>query len=135
MDEQKVVVPSSDEGFDKRFALVAQMVSRKTAGGADAESPHIPAEKAVDLSARYTTWHTAYAKIPTPHTSVDTAGKNVSRDAAESVLRKFIQRYLYEADDVVINANLQSMELPVCDHAYTRHGRPGGAYRVGDPSA
>jgi hypothetical protein len=123
MDEQKVVVPSSDESFDKRFALVAQMVSRKTGGGADAERTHIPTEKVTDLSARYTTCRTAYAKILTPHTSVDTTGKNVARDAAGSVLRKFIQRCLYDADDVVTNASLQSMELPVCGHAYTRHGR------------
>jgi hypothetical protein len=37
MAEQKVVVSSSDDGFDRRFALVTQVVSQKTAGGVNAE--------------------------------------------------------------------------------------------------
>ncbi|MDR1220649.1 MAG: hypothetical protein LBK73_13700 [Treponema sp.] len=124
MAEQKAVVPSSDEGFDRRFALVTQVASQKTAGGASAEWTHIPAEKVTELSASYTAWHGAFGKMSGPHTSVDTAEKNAARDAAEPVLRKFIQRYLYDADDVVTNADLQSVELPVRDHIYTRHGRP-----------
>ena len=43
MAEQKVVVPSSDEEFDRQFLLVQRVVSQKTAGG-DAEWKHILAE-------------------------------------------------------------------------------------------
>ena len=124
MAEQKVVVPSSDEGFDRRFSLVEQVVSQKTAGGAAAEWKHIPAEKVTELSGAFTSWHTAFEKMAGPHTSVDTAEKNAVRTVSEPVLRKFIQRFLYDADDVVSSADLESMDLPVRDRTYTRHGRP-----------
>jgi hypothetical protein len=124
MSEQKVPVPSSGDGFDKRFSLVVRIVSQKTAGGEAAEWKHIPAEKVTELNGAFTVWHTAFEKMAEPHTSVDTAAKNDAREASEPILRKFIQRFLYEADDVVTNADLESMELPLRDHTYTRHGRP-----------
>jgi hypothetical protein len=124
MSEKKLVVPSSDEGFDKRFLLITQVVGKKTAGGNAAEWTHIPAEKVQELDGGYASWSAAFAKMVGPHTPVDTAEKNAARDAAESVLRKFIQRFLYDADDVVTNADLESMELPIRDRIYTRHGRP-----------
>jgi hypothetical protein len=119
-----MVVPNSDEGFDQRFALIQQVVSQKTAGGNNAEWKHIPAEKVAELTGLFTAWRTAFAKMAGPHTSVDTTEKNDVRAAAEPVLRKFIQRYLYDADDVVTNVDLESMELPIRDRTYTRHGRP-----------
>ena len=92
MAEQKVVIPSSDEGFDRRFSLVQQAVSQKTAGGdAAAEWKRIPAEKVTELSGTFTSWHTAFEKMSSPHTSVDTAEKNAARTVSEPVLRKFIQ--------------------------------------------
>jgi hypothetical protein len=124
MSEKKLVVPSSDEGFDKRFSLITQVVSKKTAGGNAAEWKHIPTEKVEELDGGYTSWHAAFVKMAEPHTSVETAEKNAAREAAEPVLRKFIQRFLYDADDVVTDADLESMELPIRDRIYTRHGRP-----------
>ncbi|MDR1325111.1 MAG: hypothetical protein LBK00_03645 [Treponema sp.] len=124
MSEHKLAVPGSDEGFDKRFLLITQVVGQKTAGGNAAEWKHILAEKVQELQAAYDAWHAAFAKIAGPHTSVETAEKNTARAAAEPVLRKFIQRFLYDADDVVSNADLERMELPIHDHTYTRHGRP-----------
>jgi hypothetical protein len=37
MSEKKLSVPSSDDGFDKRFSLVTQVVGKKTAGGSAAD--------------------------------------------------------------------------------------------------
>jgi hypothetical protein len=124
MAEQKLVVPGSDEGFDKRFLLVTQVVGKKTAGGSAAEWKHIPEEKVQELEGAFALWHAALEKMAGPHTSVETAEKNTARAAAEPVLRKFIQRFLYDADDEVSNADLESMGLPIRDRAYTRHGRP-----------
>ncbi|MDR1215288.1 MAG: hypothetical protein LBK25_01240, partial [Treponema sp.] len=92
--------------------------------GSAAEWKHIPAEKVEELDGACTAWHAAFVKMAEPHTSVETAEKNTARSAAERVLRKFIQRYLYNADDVITDADLESMELPLHDHVYTRHGRP-----------
>ncbi|MDR2633582.1 MAG: hypothetical protein LBC51_08190 [Treponema sp.] len=123
MAEKKEVVPSSDEGFDKRFLLIKQVVGEKTAGGAAADWKHIPAEKVEELNGTYASWSAAFAKTAGPHTSVETAEKNSARDTSEPVLRKFIRRFFYDADDVVSNADLESMELPIRDRVYTRHGR------------
>jgi hypothetical protein len=124
MAEHKVVVPGSDEGFDKRFLLITHVVGQKTMGGDAAEWKHIPAEKVQELQAAYNAWCAAFAKTVGPHTSVETAEKNAARAASEPVLRKFIQQFLYNADDAVSNADLERMELPIHDHIYTRHGRP-----------
>jgi hypothetical protein len=124
MAEQKLVVPNSDEGFDRRFSLIQQVVVQKTEGGSAAEWQHIPAEKVTELSTAFTDWHTAFMKIAGPHSPIETAEKNAARETSEKILRKFIQRFFYDADDVVTNADLESMELPIHDNVYTRHGRP-----------
>ncbi|MDR1400663.1 MAG: hypothetical protein LBJ41_12155 [Treponema sp.] len=124
MAELKVVVPSSDDSFDKRCALVLRVVSQKMTGGDAAEWKHIPVEKVTELSDAFSVWSVAFAKMAAPHTPVETVEKNTARKAVESILRKFIQRFFYDADDVVSNADLESMELPIRDRTYTRHGRP-----------
>jgi hypothetical protein len=124
MADKKRVLPHSDKGFDRRFSLVAQVTGEKTAGGEAAEWTHIPAEKVEELDRSRASWSAAFAKMTGPHTPVETAAKNAARGGSEPVLRKFIQRYLYDADDVVTNADLESMELPIHDHTYTRHSRP-----------
>jgi hypothetical protein len=124
MAEKKKAVPGSDDGFDRRFTLVTQVTDKKTAGGSAAEWTHIPAEKVQELDGSHASWSAAFAKMTGPHTPVETAAKNTARKSTEPVLRKFIQRYLYDADDVVTNADLESMELPIRDNVYTRHSRP-----------
>ncbi|MDR1215361.1 MAG: hypothetical protein LBK25_01625, partial [Treponema sp.] len=72
MSEKKVVVLSSDDGFDKRFLLINKVVGKKTAGGSAAEWKHIPAEKVEELDGACTAWHAAFVKMAEPHTSVET---------------------------------------------------------------
>jgi hypothetical protein len=114
-------IPAKDADFNVFFKKIRDYVTQKTTG-AQPEWTHIPADAVAELQGAYSAWETAYTKTLGEHSSQDTKEKQRVRKESESVLRRFVQNYLY--DPPVSPYDRDEMDVPNHDTVRTPHGEP-----------
>ena len=112
-------IPGADAAFDAFFHTLRTYVTQKCQGATPAWT-HIPAGKVVELVNAYAAWNDAWVLTQAAHTPSQTREKNRVREAAERVLRKFIQRYIY-VDEPVTDLDRDNMNVPNHDVIPTPH--------------
>ncbi|MDR2509900.1 MAG: hypothetical protein LBC77_04560 [Spirochaetaceae bacterium] len=119
-------VPARDADFDGWISNLTVYVDGKTSGGA---WTHIPAAKVTELKQQNGLWHTAYEKVLSPHTSVDTSAKNDARKAVTTLVRHFIAQYL--KFEPVTNEDRTAMRLRNSDTIHTTIRKPASRAIIG----
>jgi hypothetical protein len=127
MAHVKDFIPQNPFQFNEFFGNIVNYVDNRC-GGAAPVWTHIPQADRNSLKDAYARWYAAYSATLRPHTSSETADRNIAFREASKFLRLFINRFFRYGQ--VSDGDLIGMEIPVHDPVRTPLGAPDQLVQV-----